>query len=92
MPKYNCKENQTGYEIMYDIDGQSIQLFACYEGDFLKTFTHGMGGWDGGQKTKNVPVTLEKMRMVEKSIEAHCNANGLSAKMHNNCINIECND
>ena len=91
-PEYVCKQNQTSRQILYSIDGESIVLTACYDGDLLKTFSQDIGGWVGGQKNEKPPATLAKMRTVENSIETRCNAKGLSTKIQNNCTRIECRD
>lgn len=88
--QYFCKDAQSSRQVFYSVEKETITVTGCYEKDILKTFSQETGGWVGGQKAKDVPAVLNKMREIEANIEKRCNAKGLTSELKNHCLRIEC--
>lgn len=89
-PKYVCEEGQASRQILYSVNGETITLTGCYQGEVIKAFSQYRGGWVGGQKSEKISTVLESMREIERTIERHCNVKGFTSEIKNNCLRIDC--
>lgn len=87
-----CGKGKIARRMTYRTENGEVALEACYEGKFLKSFSHDHGKIPTKSSVKSAHAVLSVMREVEKSIEARCSVNGLTRGMKNDCAVVTCGD